>query len=104
MERDAVKAAAALARAEAAGVQFRVEGGEVRISAAAPPPSDLLAHLREHRAEILELLDHDAGEAEAMVAFYAAPASEPAAPDLVARGLALGFWSHRQNSSSAQEV
>ena len=70
-----MKTALLLARAEGTGIRFWVEEGPVRMSAAAPPPSDLLAELRRHRDEILALLDHDAGEAEAMAAFYAAPVS-----------------------------
>ena len=49
--------AAALARAEAAGVRFhRAPGGGVRMVAAALPPADVLAGLRLHREDVARLL------------------------------------------------
>jgi len=44
-------------------------------------------------------LDHDAAEAEAMLAFYAAPAG-PELPesDPMAEGLLRGFWAHRRGA------
>jgi hypothetical protein len=55
-----VSAAALLREARQAGVNARLEGGTVRLSAATPPPPELLATLREHRAEILAILSGDA--------------------------------------------
>jgi hypothetical protein len=88
-----VNSARVLARAEAARIRFQVEDGVVRMSAVAPPPPDLLAELRQHREDVAFLLairhalenpgpmDHDAGEAAAMAAFYAASASpDPVTP------------------------
>lgn len=47
----------ALARAAALGVELRLEAdGQVRITAAAPPPADLLAELRRCRDEVVRLL------------------------------------------------
>jgi len=51
-----VTGARLLAEARAAGVTVRLEGGKVRLSAAAAPPAELLARLRRHRAELLGLL------------------------------------------------
>jgi len=52
-----VSAAAPLARAEAAGLRFRLApGGGVRMEAAAPPPPDLLADLRRWREDVAHLL------------------------------------------------
>jgi hypothetical protein len=77
------------------------------MEADAPPPVDLLAELRQHREEILALLDHDRAEAEAVAASYALPAAEPsdysdwyrpqglAGPDRLAEGLLKGFFAHR---------
>ena len=105
-----------LLHAEAAGVRFWVEGGEVRMSAAAPPPSDLLAELRDHRSEIRGLLDHDRAEAEAMAAFYAAPAAASGdhvdwfrpegldGPDRLVEGLLRGSVAHRAGSSHSDET
>ncbi len=45
-----------LREAEAAGLTFELKGDEVRAKAPAPPPPDLLARLREHRAELREHL------------------------------------------------
>jgi hypothetical protein len=55
-----VSAAALLREARQAGVNARLEGGTVRLSAATPPPPELLATLREHRAAILAILSGDA--------------------------------------------
>ncbi len=52
-----MSAAAALARAEAAGVRFRLApGGGVRMEAAAPPPPDVLADLRRWREDVARVL------------------------------------------------
>ena len=52
-----MSAAVALARAEAAGVRFhRAPGGGVRMEAAGPPPSDVLADLRRWREGVASLL------------------------------------------------
>ena len=52
-----MSAAAALARAEAAGVRFRLApGGGVRMEADAPPPAEVLADLRRWRDDVARLL------------------------------------------------
>jgi len=67
-----MSAAAALARAEAAGVRFRLApGGGVRMEAAAPPPPDVLADLRRWREDVAALLAARKGQA-------ARPAAPPA--------------------------
>jgi len=91
-----------LLRAEAAGVRIRVdEDGTLRIEASSAPPAELVSLLREHREALSACLRHDAEEAEAMAAFYAAPAG-PVLPshDPVAEGLQRGFWAHRRGSSA----
>jgi hypothetical protein len=71
-----VSAAAALARAEAAGVRFRlVPGGGVRMEAAAPPPPDVLADLRRWREDVAHLL----AARDGLSARQPVPASEPLA-------------------------
>jgi hypothetical protein len=102
-----MNAARVLAQAEAAGIRFRIEDGAVRMEADAPPPADLLAELRQHREEILALLDHDRAEAEAVADSYAVPAADPGdypdwyrpqgldGPDRLAEGLLKGFFAHR---------
>lgn len=53
----ALNARDALARAAALGVALRLEAdGQVRITADAPPPADLLAELRRCRDEVVRLL------------------------------------------------
>lgn len=92
---------ALLQEAELQGITFRLEAGVVRIAAATPPTSDLLARLRLHREGIAALLaeeDHDAAEAEAMRQHYAAPASTgPPSADPLKDGLFRGFWLHRNS-------
>lgn len=103
-------AAAALARAEAAGVCLRLRpDGGVRMEAAAPPPADVLADLRRWRDDVALLLvardgppergavpagEHDAAEAAAMAQHYAAPPSadpyRPGDPDPLRDGLLAG--------------
>lgn len=52
-----MSAAAALARAEAAGVRFRLApGGGVQMEAAAAPPADVLADLRRWRDDVARLV------------------------------------------------
>ena len=46
----------ALNLARAAGINFRIEGGDLVLEAVSPPPSDMLDLLRPHKAEILKLL------------------------------------------------
>lgn len=86
-----------LLRAEAAGVRIHLAGdGTLQMEAATAPPAELVTMLREHRAALLALLNHDAGEAEAMAAFYAAPAGPVLPqPDPMAEGLLRGFRAHR---------
>jgi hypothetical protein len=92
-------ARAALARAEGAGIRFRLlPGDRVRVEADAPPPPDLLAELRRWRDEVAALLAEREGrparetpptaapspvEAEA----EAAPARDPAKVAELAAGL-----------------
>jgi hypothetical protein len=104
-----MSAARAIARAEAAGVRLllRPDGG-VRMEAAAPPPADVLGELRRWRDDVARLLvarerqpecgpmppaEHDAAEAAAVAAHYAAPPSArpylPGDPDPVCVGLLL---------------
>ncbi len=64
-----MSARAAIAQAEAAGVHLRLDAdGQVRLSAAAPPPPDLLAELRRHRDEVARLLAAERRPAWAAVA------------------------------------
>ena len=50
-------AAAALARAEAAGLRFMLApGGRVTMTAAAEPPADVLDDLKRHKADVQRLL------------------------------------------------
>jgi hypothetical protein len=52
-----VSAAAALARAEAAGLRLWLSpDGKVRMEASAPPPPDLLADLRRWREDVSRLI------------------------------------------------
>src|SRR5690349_3494912 len=80
----AVSAAAALARAEAAGVRLVLDdAGGVRMRAAEPPPADVLAGLRQHREAVAALLTER--RRAAFLARAAAEAAEALAvsdPDL----------------------
>jgi hypothetical protein len=50
-----------LAEAEAAGINLRLDpDGTVHLTADTPPPASLLTDLREHRREIVALLQGDA--------------------------------------------
>jgi len=51
-----MSAARLLETARAAGLSFEVVGGDLIVEADRDPPADLLAALREHKAELLELL------------------------------------------------
>jgi hypothetical protein len=51
-----VTALEALDRAQAAGVSIEVDGEDLVLDAAAPPPPALLDELKRHKAEIIELL------------------------------------------------
>ena len=93
-----MSAAAALVRAEAAGMELWLEDGRLRWRSRGAPSPDLLAALRVHRDELPALLaiDHDAGEVAAMAAHYAAPAGPPLpAHDPLAAGLLAGFRKSR---------
>ncbi len=110
-----MSAVAAIARAEAAGVRFRVApGGGVRMEAAAPPPADVLADLRRWREDVARLLvaregrpergavpagEHGTAEAAAMAQHYsAAPSARPylpSDPDPLRDGLLRGWRIHR---------
>lgn len=58
-----MSAAAALARAEAAGLRFRLTpAGTVQMQAAAPPPPEVLAELRLWREDVARLLVLREGE------------------------------------------
>jgi hypothetical protein len=69
-------AAEALGRARAAGLRLTLDAaGAVQMRAAAPPPAELVADLRQHRDAVVALLakrvgrtDHDAAEAAALAA------------------------------------
>ena len=52
-------AAAALARARKAGVEFVVDGDRVRLRSGDVLPAALLEELRQHRSEIRELLKRE---------------------------------------------
>jgi hypothetical protein len=49
-------ALAALAEARGAGVELQVDAGRLRLNAKASPPAELLDRLRQHKAEVMELL------------------------------------------------
>jgi hypothetical protein len=74
-----VSAAGTLARAEAAGVRFRIgPGGRVRMQARTPPPADLLADLRRWRDDVAHLVAlRDRLAADQRVAAVVAPAATP---------------------------
>jgi hypothetical protein len=87
-----LSAAAALARAEAAGVQLALDaGGAVQMRATAPPPAAVVADLRQHREAVAALLLErqraagNNGEQRQRAAFYlramAEAAEAMAAPD-----------------------
>jgi hypothetical protein len=81
MERHAVSAARAIARAEAAGLRLWLDAGAVRMEAASPPPPDLLAELRTHREDVAHLLTLRAAVARGGNALPDAPTAPPAAPN-----------------------
>ena len=57
----------ALAAASAAGVRIRIDGGDLVLKAASPPPTAVLSLLSRHKANIVTLLSqaepHDSAEA-----------------------------------------
>ena len=55
-----MNATALLAEALAAGIEFRLDGANVRLSAAREPAPALLARLRERKAELAALLKGEA--------------------------------------------
>jgi hypothetical protein len=55
-----MSAAAILRAAGAAGVRIMLNGDRLKLDASAPPPPELLAALREHKAELLRLLQSPA--------------------------------------------
>ena len=52
-----VNAAEILDRATSAGIEIFLIGDRVRVRAPQRPPDDLLAELRQHKADLLALLD-----------------------------------------------
>jgi hypothetical protein len=105
-----MSAAAALARAQAAGLRLRLRpDGGLRVEADAPPPAELLDELRRWRDEIALLLaaqdipsdagglvgDDDDPERQAMAAYYggelSAPSYLPSDRDQLRDGLLAGF-------------
>jgi hypothetical protein len=98
-----LSAAAALARAEAAGVQLALDaGGAVQMRATAPPPAAVVADLRQHREAVAALLVERAraagnnGEQRQRAAFYLRAMAEAAEalaapdPDLAAERAEVG--------------
>ena len=73
-------AAAALARAEAAGVRFRIEAGRVALEADRAPPVEVIADLRRWRDDVARLLVERASTAGLSAAAEADPKTAPA-PD-----------------------
>jgi hypothetical protein len=51
-----LSAADLLIRAQAAGIELVPRGGKLKVRAAQRPPDELLAALRAHKAELLQLL------------------------------------------------
>jgi hypothetical protein len=80
------------------------------MEAAAPPPGEVVAMLRQHRDALLALFDHDAAEADAMAEHYAAPVSVsdnhsswlrphgPSGPDRLAAGLLIAAQAHPRST------
>jgi hypothetical protein len=52
-----LSAAAALAAAKAAGIQVRLNGDRLTLNARDKPSPDLLRKLRDHKAEIVAMLE-----------------------------------------------
>lgn len=69
-------AATVLARARAAGLVVEAAGGNLRLRAAAEPPAEILADLRQNKPEVLALL--------------AAPADDPSRPLLPPAPVVVG--------------
>lgn len=98
-----MSAAQVLGHLQAASVEVWVEAGNLRLQGRQPAP-DLLAQIRQHKVDIISLLNEeearvDAAEAAAMAEHYAATAG-PVLPerDPLAEGLLRGFWAHRGGS------
>jgi hypothetical protein len=76
-----MSAAAAIARAEAAGLRLYLgPDGQVKMQAAAPPPPDVLADLRRWRDDVTHLLAARAAVADPPAEAPAAPAPAHAPP------------------------
>ena len=56
-----MSATAVLKEARAAGIRVAVDGRDLVLEAAAPPPEAILVALREHKAEIVRLLAGEEG-------------------------------------------
>jgi hypothetical protein len=56
-----VSATAVLKEARAAGIRVAVDGRDLVLEAATPPPEPILAALRQHKAEIVRLLSGEEG-------------------------------------------
>lgn len=101
-----MSAAAALARAEAAGVRFRLApSGEVRMEAAAPPPPEVLAELRQWREDVAHLLAFRDGDA-ARRPVPAAPRPHPVSrlPSAPADWRALPYGPERGEAFAAARL
>jgi TubC N-terminal docking domain len=57
-----LNAQALVDEARAAGIKFAMANGQIRLAAPTPPPPELLARLRQHKAEIAALLREDSPE------------------------------------------
>ena len=65
LERKAVSAADILERARAAGISVTIDGDNLVLEAPTPPSADVLAALRNHKADIIALLTPGAGDSRA---------------------------------------
>src|SRR4051794_19789785 len=54
--------------ARAAGLSIEVDGADLIVEAECDPPPELLAELRQHKAELIAVLSEDPGERAAIVA------------------------------------
>jgi D-serine deaminase-like pyridoxal phosphate-dependent protein len=82
-----VSAFAVLAEATAAGLALRAEDGRLHWRADAPPAPDLLARLRRHKADLLELLT-EVDERAGILEFDGGVSREQAESQAVAEVLA----------------
>jgi hypothetical protein len=86
-----LSAAAALARAEAAGVLLALDaGGAVQMRASVPPPPAVVADLRQHREAVAALLLERRAAFLARAAADAAEALAAPDPDLAAERAEVG--------------